>query len=437
MSSDAIVDVCGLSKSYAIYAAPHDRLKQMIVPRVQRGLGMAPRQYFQEFWALRDVSFKVKRGETVGIVGRNGSGKSTLLKLICRTLTPTAGSVRVNGRVAALLELGSGFNQEFTGRENALLAGQILGHSRAEMKARLASILEFADIGPFIDQPVKIYSSGMYVRLAFAVAISLEPDILVVDEALSVGDPAFQTKCLSRIREMQRSGVSILLVSHSHNTLVEFCDRALYMKDGCLVAAGSCREIVDRFAEDLVQSEAQATTDPHAVQLVPCQPAAPTAARIEASITHLTTEICDSVIEGNSGRARNVFHTGEELIVRVKIHSRLANPRPCLGIQLSSPEGIVLWAATTQTLGVDLEPLQAGARSEYSWRLRLDVGAARYVVALGVGDCADGIYRRHHRIEYAGHFDVVGAPGAGSGWLSVKPRFMQSSNVAGLEEAAS
>lgn len=188
MSCEAAIRVRDLSKHFAMFERPQDRLKQMLVPRLQRAAGLAPKRYFQEFTALSGVSFEVARGETVGIVGRNGCGKSTLLQIVCGTLQPSSGTVEVNGRIAALLELGAGFNPEFTGRENVYMNAAILGLTRAQTDERFDEIARFADIGIFIDQPVKTYSSGMYVRLAFAVAISVDPDILVVDEALAVGD---------------------------------------------------------------------------------------------------------------------------------------------------------------------------------------------------------------------------------------------------------
>jgi lipopolysaccharide transport system ATP-binding protein len=222
------IEVSGLAKRYEVYRKPHHRLLQTVL----RGR----HAFYQEFWALRDVSLSVRRGETLGIIGRNGSGKSTLLQLVAGTLNPTAGSVRARGRVAALLELGSGFNHEFTGRENVYLNGAILDIPRREMDRAFPAIEKFADIGEFIDQPVKTYSSGMMVRLAFAVAVHVTPDVLIVDEALSVGDTAFQSKCLDRIRRMQEDGVAIMLVSHSANTIIEFCDRAAYLDRGRLAA---------------------------------------------------------------------------------------------------------------------------------------------------------------------------------------------------------
>ena len=239
MSDALAIDVKNVSKSYQIYEKPQDRLKQSFA----RGR----KQYFREFHALSDVSFEVKPGETVGIIGRNGSGKSTLLQIICGTLHPTSGNVAVNGRIAALLELGAGFNPEFTGRENVYLNAAILGLSQAEIDEKYQSIVDFSEIGPFIDQPVKTYSSGMYVRLAFSVAISVEPDILVVDEALSVGDLNFRNKCMRRIQELRDNGVTIFFVSHDLGTVQTICDRAIWLKDGRIEMSGPSVSVCQEF----------------------------------------------------------------------------------------------------------------------------------------------------------------------------------------------
>jgi homopolymeric O-antigen transport system ATP-binding protein len=246
-SGDTAIRVSNLSKCYQIYDAPRDRLKQFIVPRLQRLGGQTLRQYYSEFWALKDVSFEIKKGETVGIIGRNGSGKSTLLQIICGTLSPTGGSVATHGRIAALLELGSGFNPEFTGRENVYMNAAVLGLRKGEVDARFDEIAAFAEIGDFINQPVKTYSSGMVVRLAFAVAINVDPEILIVDEALSVGDELFQRKCFSRIESIKRSGATILFVSHSGSAIVELCDLAVLIDSGEKLAIGAPKQIVGRY----------------------------------------------------------------------------------------------------------------------------------------------------------------------------------------------
>lgn len=247
MSSDDLsIHVEGLGKRYEIYAQPADRLKQMVLPKMRRLARLQPRAYFKEFWALRDTRFDVRRGETVGIIGRNGSGKSTLLQIVCGTLYPTLGEVSVNGRVAALLELGAGFNPEFTGKENVYLSGLLYGISESELRARYASIVEFADIGEFIDQPVKTYSSGMYVRLAFAIAAHVDADILMIDEALSVGDVVFTQKCMRFLRGFQKHG-TLVFVSHDTAAVTNLCARAIWLDSGRMMMDGPAKDVVERY----------------------------------------------------------------------------------------------------------------------------------------------------------------------------------------------
>ena len=246
-SNEIAIDVSGLGKCYQIYKNPADRLKQFILPRFNRIVGGENIKFYEEFWALHDVSFKVNKGETVGIIGKNGSGKSTLLQMICGTLAPTSGAVNVNGRIAALLELGSGFNPEFSGRENVYLNAAILGLSKEEIDSKFDEIAAFAEIGDFMDQLVKTYSSGMYVRLAFSVAIHVNPDILIIDEALSVGDELFQRKCFSRIETIKSNGSTILFVSHSGSTIVELCDRAILIDSGEKLIEGAPKHVVSSY----------------------------------------------------------------------------------------------------------------------------------------------------------------------------------------------
>jgi lipopolysaccharide transport system ATP-binding protein len=253
MSNNIAIRIENLSKCYQIYGNPRDRLKQFVVPRLQRMAGQTPTQYFREFWALKDISFEIKKGETVGIIGRNGSGKSTLLQLICGTLSPTGGSVATNGRIAALLELGSGFNPEFTGRENVYMNAAILGLSKEEVDERFDDIAAFADIGEFIEQPVKTYSSGMMVRLAFAVAVHVDADILIVDEALAVGDAFFQVKCMSRIKHIVESGTTILFVSHDINSVKAMCKRTLWLDQGSECAYGETADVARAYAQDWIK----------------------------------------------------------------------------------------------------------------------------------------------------------------------------------------
>jgi lipopolysaccharide transport system ATP-binding protein len=255
------IRVQGLSKCYQLYDKPRDRLKQFFIPYLKSLAGQNPTQYFHEFWALKDISFEIKRGETIGIIGCNGAGKSTLLQIICGTLTPTTGTVETRGRIAALLELGSGFNSEFTGRENIYMNAAVLGLSKDEVDNRFDDIASFADIDQFIDQPVKNYSSGMILRLAFAVQSQLDPDILIVDEALSVGDAKFQVKCFERLRQLKENGTSILLVTHDNEQIVSHCSSAILLNNGVQLVIGEPRNVINRYMDILFNKERKKPED--------------------------------------------------------------------------------------------------------------------------------------------------------------------------------
>ncbi|WP_341522513.1 ABC transporter ATP-binding protein [Pseudomonas sp. G.S.17] len=254
MSSDISIKVDKLSKCYQIYDRPQDRFKQFFVPRLQRAVGITPKQRYREFWALDRISFEVKKGETVGIIGRNGSGKSTLLQMICGTLHPTGGSVQTIGRVAALLELGSGFNPEFSGRENIYMNGSVLGLTNAEIDERFDAIVEFADIGDFVEQPVKTYSSGMMLRLAFAVIAHVDADILIIDEALAVGDAFFTQKCMRFLRKFMTTG-TILFVSHDTSSIRSLCNKAIWLEKGKVLKQGSPKAICDDYLEAFYEAQ--------------------------------------------------------------------------------------------------------------------------------------------------------------------------------------
>lgn len=255
MSSDVAIRVADLGKCYQIYGRPQDRLKQSILPRVKRLIGRQPTNYYHEFWALKEVSFEIEKGEAVGIIGRNGSGKSTLLQLIAGVLTPTCGQVQNTGRVAALLELGSGFNPEFSGRENVYLNAAIHGLAKEDVDIRFNEIAAFAGIGEFIEQPVKTYSSGMIVRLAFAVSVHVDANVLIVDEALAVGDMGFQYRCLDRLDKLTRSGTTLLFVSHDIGAVNAFCQRAVYMESGRVKMIGTPDHVTDAYLADIRQED--------------------------------------------------------------------------------------------------------------------------------------------------------------------------------------
>lgn len=249
MSFDFSIEVEALSKCYRVYDSPQDRFMQMLPFGRQRR--------FREFWALKDISFRVAKGDAVGIIGRNGSGKSTLLQLICRTLNASTGNIVTRGKIAALLELGSGFNPEFTGRENVYLNGALLGMDKAAMNARFDEIADFANIGDFMDQPTKTYSSGMLVRLAFSVSVCIDPDILIIDEALAVGDASFQFKCLGRLEALAEKGTTLLFVSHDMSMVKRFCNKAIYLSEGRLKSIGSPEEMAEMYLLDMRDEQRQ------------------------------------------------------------------------------------------------------------------------------------------------------------------------------------
>lgn len=251
MFSENAIHIDCVDKCYRIYNQPRDRLKQFILPRLQQTLGLPTTQHFHEFWALRNISFAIPRGEIVGILGRNGAGKSTLLQIICGTLEPSSGEVNVKGRVAALLELGSGFNPEFTGAENVYMNAQILGLTRQQVKSKMREILDFAEIGEFVHRPVKTYSSGMFARLAFSVSVHVEPDVLIVDEALSVGDAWFQHKSMARMRKLIERGCTVLFVSHSIDAVRALCDRVIWLENGQIKMEGDVTKVTNAYVNDV------------------------------------------------------------------------------------------------------------------------------------------------------------------------------------------
>lgn len=324
MCSEAVIKIDNLSKCYEVYDKPHKRLLQMMLP--------GKRKYFSEFWALKDASIEVQPGETVGIIGSNGSGKSTLLQMLCGTLNPSSGSIQVRGRVAALLELGAGFNPEFTGKENVYLNAAILGLTREEIDHQYAAIEEFAEIGKFIDQPVKTYSSGMYVRLAFSVAVHTNPSILVVDEALSVGDARFQAKCLDRIKQMKASGVSILFVSHDIAAVRSLCDRALWLDKGTVRGLGDVFPITAQYTEHLFNnapnagnqpSKATSDTEPH---------------KAHQPINHWGSHIGiiqDAGLYDAMGIKKNLFCDHEKMSVKILFNTYLLKSLDGLSVSFS------------------------------------------------------------------------------------------------------
>lgn len=334
-SPDWAIRATKLGKCYHIYGQPRDRLLQML-----RGQG---NKRYREFWALRDVSFQIKKGETVGIVGRNGSGKSTLLQLICGTLNPTTGGVEVKGRVAALLELGAGFNPEFSGHENVYLNGSVLGLTRSELDAAYSDIVAFADIGDFINQPVKTYSSGMVVRLAFAIAMHVSPDILLVDEALSVGDIAFRNKCLEAIQGMVARGVTIVFVTHDLGTLQLICSRAIWLQNGVVRGVGDPVSIAQDYYLETVGGVSTAATQP---VLPPVQQHTGKAAFSELAVLH-----------SENGRS---FRPGQPVEIRYRLHAQEALGRTVFSASIYSAAGEWLVGISSRDVGTVWPSVPAG-----------------------------------------------------------------------------
>lgn len=363
MCSDIAIKVEGLSKRFEIFNQPRDRLKQMLVPNVQRVLGKPQSQFFKEFWALQNVSLEVKRGDTLGIIGRNGSGKSTLLQIICGTLTPTVGKVETNGKVAALLELGSGFNPEFTGRENVYLNASLYGLSESEVTDRFSSIEKFAEIGDFIDQPVKIYSSGMMVRLAFAVIAHVDADILVVDEALSVGDAVFTQKCMRFIRSFQQHG-TLLFVSHDASAIQNLCKSAVWLGNGEVRQTGSAKEVSEAYLQYSLQeiygNEAKlANLDndkPSSSYLIPNtdqEQIYNSAYNVTSNLSEANgwttgkAKIISVELADSEGNLQPVFSGGENVVIKIKVEVHDDFNQPILGFLVKDRLGQDLFGENT------------------------------------------------------------------------------------------
>ncbi len=346
--SDIAIKVSNLSKCYQLYAQPKDRLKQF--------LWRGRRQYYREFWALREVSFEVMPGEVLGIVGRNGSGKSTLLQLVCGTLAASSGEVSVKGRIAALLELGAGFNPEFTGRENVFMSAAILGLSEQEIAARFEEIVDFSGIRDFIDQPVKTYSSGMYVRLAFAVATSVDPDILVIDEALSVGDGAFARKSFDRIMRMRDTGRTILFCSHSLFQVESLCTRAIWLDGGKIMAEGDSASVVAAYQSFLDRS----MLDPAATGIDGAW-VSTTSPDNERARGHVHLETVKVEVDGQGVRETVALSGRSALAVQVDFASDPALPCPCVAVTIHAMDGRTVTSAATWEDGITLNRAPDGS----------------------------------------------------------------------------
>lgn len=405
-SNDIAIRVSNLSKCYQIYDTPRDRLKQFVVPRLQSLAGQAPRQYFREFWALQDVSFEVRKGETVGIIGRNGSGKSTLLQMICGTLNPTGGSIQTNGRTAALLELGAGFNPEFTGRENVYMNASVLGLSNEEIDDRFDAIAAFAEIGDFIEQPVRTYSSGMMVRLAFAVAINVDPQILVVDEALSVGDELFQRKCYSRIETIKNNGATILFVSHSASTINQLCDEAILIDRGELLLRGTPRSITKKYHQLLfakTANENEVIASIKESRLDSAQDISSNELKVEHVGDYIDGlevveplkyqkhggEIVSFELQDINGAKVNLVSSGFNGLVKLVVRFDAPFQDVVFGFHLKSISGLEVAGLSYPPPKEPLIAVEPGDTMEVFWKVDLLVAAGTYFFTFGVRSMSD------------------------------------------------
>jgi lipopolysaccharide transport system ATP-binding protein len=438
-SNNIAISVQSLSKCYQIYEKPNDRLKQSLYPRLQRLIGKPAKQYHREFWALKNVSFEIEKGETVGIIGCNGSGKSTLLQLICGTLTPTNGAIQVNGRVGALLELGAGFNPEFTGRENVYMNASIFGLTEAEIDAKYKDIVAFADVGDFINLPVRTYSSGMYVRLAFAVIAHVNADILIIDEALAVGDAIFVQKCMRFIRNFQEHG-TLLFVSHNSQAVLDICNKALWLNKSELQEIGDAKEICRSYAafihgslnreyevkkggenkkfvryEDTTTNKGVASKTnnllvkeridgvlPNKIEVFKFDPKASWWGKGGAEITNVS-------LEDISGRQLTEIQGGEEIQLIITCRAKELLRHPIIGFVFRNHRGLEIFADNTFLFCQEPPPPVMFPEEEFKATFRLTLpffGTGDYAIGAAVADGTPEKFIQHHRVDDALFFKV-------------------------------
>ncbi len=420
MCSEVVIAARNLAKTYRIFAHPGDRIREAFT--------LGRMKFHREFTAIRGVSFEVRRGEMVGIIGRNGSGKSTLLQLICGILKPTAGEIKVNGRISALLELGAGFNPEFTGRENVYFQGAVMGFDKAEVEACFDDIIAFADIGEFIGQPVRVYSSGMYVRLAFSVAIHFRPDVLVIDEALAVGDARFQSKCFRRLEALKNAGTTILLVSHSTEQISRLCDRVLLFDRGQLIAAGDAGLVVNQYLDLLFGGQKSAVVDSAVYQ---DGGAADFAMHHAQEYYHLrpaynpdeyrwgdrTAVILDFLLRADG--ADHVAHISsghEPVVLTLKVLFMREVMCPVFGLIVKSKDGVTLCGVNSAGENAGRNPGKAGELMFVEFSLTPHLAQGDYFISVGVidgsGEEIVPLDRRYDSIHLrvaggAGQFGIV------------------------------
>lgn len=422
MDKDIAIDVSNVTKLYKLYDRPKDRLTE--------SLGLSRKKHYTEHYALHDISFSVKKGESIGIIGTNGAGKSTILKIITGVLSPTEGSVDIDGRISALLELGAGFNMEYTGIENIYLNAAMIGFTREETDARLDDIIKFADIGEFINQPVKMYSSGMFVRLAFAVAINIDPEILIVDEALSVGDVYFQAKCFNKFEEFRKQGKTILFVSHDLSSIKKYCSRAILLDHGHKVGEGSPAEMIDVYKKILVglyNPEEASIDDINAAAdkvsgidempgIAPADPEAKDGRLWRSSFAlnperqvygDLKVEIKDFAIEDMDGNLTTSLLKGDEFVIKVKLHANADVEDPISSYTFKTVKGTDVTGTNTKFEGCDIGPMKAGDERVITFRQRMNLQGGQYLLSLGTTRYEDAAFKVSNRLYDIVSIDVI------------------------------
>ncbi|GMO04078.1 ABC transporter ATP-binding protein [Lachnoanaerobaculum sp. JCM 36186] len=411
MQSNLAINVCDVTKIYRLYDKPIDRLKESI--------SLTHKKYHKEFFALDKISFSVEKGSTVGIIGTNGSGKSTILKIITGVLNPTTGSVEVDGNISALLELGAGFNMDYTGIENIYMNGTMMGFSREQMEAKLPEILEFADIGDFVYQPVKTYSSGMFVRLAFALAINVEPEILIVDEALSVGDVFFQAKCYRRMEEIRKTGTTILMVTHDMGSVIKYCDKVILLNKGEFLAEGPAGEMVDLYKKilagrmDDLESDLAKRLDSNFSDMMELNNDINKTHAKEyhglmkekISINPNKTEYGDGRAEiydlgllDSKGELTNLLLKGEEFTIREKIRFNANIESPIFTFTIKDKKGTELSGTNTMFEGVEVKPVKPGDEAVVEFKQKMTLQGGEYLLSMSCTGFENGTHVVYHRL---------------------------------------
>ena len=382
MAEEYAIRVKNITKRYKLFERNRDRVRD--------ALGLTgKKKLYKDLYALKDLSFDIKKGESVGIIGVNGAGKSTILKIITGVLTPTDGEVEINGRISALLELGAGFNPEYTGLQNVYLNGTMMGFTKDEIDKRLNSILEFADIGDFINQPVKTYSSGMFVRLAFAVAINIEPEILIVDEALSVGDVFFQTKCFHKFEEFRKAGKTIIFVSHDLGSIRRYCDKAILLNHGTKISEGTPAEVIDIYKRVLA-GHFEEFDDQDKPYTVPETPAATGEWKknYEINPSHdeygdKDVEIIDFAVIDCKGKYTSVLTKGDPFKIKVKIRANRPADEPIVTYTVKTMKGTDITGTNTMFEGYSLGHMEPGEEKTVTFTQKMDIHGGQYLLSIG------------------------------------------------------